>query len=259
MVSFLNEVRERIDAGDPVALATVLSGPEVGARALIDPDRGIVAGDLPDGLAEAVGADARVLLADEQNRALEYGGVRVFIESLVPPPRLLVFGAVHIAEELCAMASRAGFEVTVCDPRPVFTTPERFPDAAAVIPGRPAEVAAELELDARTYVVVLSHDGRIEGDLLPVVLAAPVRYIGAMGSRRTSAARRERLAASGIADADLERIHGPVGLDLGAETPAEVAVSILAEMIRVRYGTGSAESLLGTSGPIHPRSGEPSP
>ena len=256
MVSFLESVSEWIAAGTPAALATVIAGPGIGERALIEPGRGVAAGGLPEDLVAPVLADAALLIADEQNRALVYGDRRVFIETLAPPPRLLIFGAVHIAEELCVMATRAGFEVTVCDPRSVFTTRERFPDAVAVIPGRPAEVAAGVDLDARTYVVVLSHDGRIEGDLLPVVLQSPARYIGAMGSRRTSADRRERLAAAGFAADDLARIHGPVGLDLGAETPAEVAVSILAEMIRVRYGTGTAASLQGLPGPIHPRSGD---
>jgi len=253
MVSFLDAVRAHLDSGVPGAIATVISGPGIGDRALLVPDEGIAAGSLPDEVAAAVVADAATLIAGEQNRTLAYGSAAIFIETLAPPPRLLIFGAVHIAEHLCSMAAQAGFEVTVCDPRPVFTTPERFPDAVAVIPGRPAEVAAGLPLDSRTYIVVLSHDARIEGALLPVLLRSPARYLGAMGSRRTHALRVEHLSEEGFAAEDLARIHGPVGLDLGAETPVEVAVSILAEMIRVRYGTGTAGSLLGRPGPVHAR------
>ena len=253
MVTFLDAVRAHVDSGAPGAIATVIAGPGIGDRALVVPEDGIVAGSLPDDLAAPVAADAAVLIADEQNRTLMYGGVAVFIETLSPPPQLLIFGAVHIAEHLCSMAAQAGFVVTVCDPRPAFTTPERFPDAVTVIPGRPAEVAAGRLLDSRTFVVVLSHDARIEGALLPVLLRSRARYLGAMGSRRTHALRVERLREEGFVDDDLDRIHGPVGLDLGAETPAEIAVSILAEMIRIRYGTGTARSLLGRPGPIHGR------
>jgi len=139
----------------------------------------------------------------------------------------------------------------VCDPRPAFTLPERFPDADRVVVGWPGDVVDQVQLDSRTYVVSLTHDTRVEGPLLPVVLQSPARYVGAMGSRRTHAKRIERLAGEGWDAAALERIHGPVGLDIGAERPSEVAVSILAEMIQARYRSGTGEALRGREGRIH--------
>jgi xanthine dehydrogenase accessory factor len=198
-----------------------------------------------------VAADAVELMAQEQSTVLTYGDHLVFVHPIAPAPRLYVFGAVHIAQALTTMAGLAGFRVTVSDPRPVFATEERFPEAGAVLPGWPDDVLGDLAFDRRSYVVILNHDARHEDPVLRAVLRTDARYIGAMGSRRTHARRLERLRAEGFGDDDLGRIHGPVGLDIGAEAPAEVAVSILAEMIRVRHGAGSGVSLRGTSGPIH--------
>ncbi len=175
----------------------------------------------------------------------------VYIESVAPQPHLLIFGAVHIAQELCRIAAGLGFVVTVNDARPTFTTAERFPEAAEVIVGWPDAIADRLSIDGRTYVVLLSHDARFEDPVLPMVLKSNAKYIGAMGSRRTHRIRLERLAEAGYSQDQLARIHGPVGLDIGAEQPGEVAVSILAEMIQVRYGSGTGESLVGRAGRIH--------
>ena len=233
------------------AVATVVDGPDAGAKALIDFESGYVAGSLPEEITDAVRADAVALMDNEQNRTLAYGDRAVFIETVAPAPHLLVFGAVHIAQPLTTMARQLGYTSTVVDARPAFTTPERFPDADDVVLGWPEEVLDKLTIDRRTYVVILAHDARYEDPVFPVLRERPVRYIGAMGSRRTHRARRDRLMAAGWAEAEVDRIHGPVGLDIGAETPAEVAISILAEMTQVRYGSGTGLSLTGREGRIH--------
>ncbi|MDH3498665.1 MAG: XdhC family protein [Acidimicrobiia bacterium] len=233
------------------ARMVVIDGPDVGQGAVVDVDRGYVSGSMPPDIADDVLSDAHSLMMNEQNRTLTYGEREVYIETVAPQPHLLIFGAVHIAQSLARIAKDLGFRVTVNDARPVFTTRERFPDVDSVIVGWPNEVMDELVMDRRTYVVILSHDARFEEPVLPAVLASPARYIGAMGSRRTHIKRMERLEAAGYTEEQIARIHGPVGLDIGAELPGEVAVSILAEMIQVRYGSGSGDSLKGRSGRIH--------
>ncbi len=238
--------RERLGA-----VATVVAGPGLGTKAAIDYEAGYVAGSLPEAVAGAVLADAGELMEREQSRTLGYGDAEVFIETVAPDPHLLIFGAVHIAQALTTMAKMLGFTVTIVDSRPAFTTTERFPDADAVHVGWPDQVMDRLTIDRRTYVVILSHDARFEDPVFPVLRDSPVRYVGAMGSRRTHRARAERLREAGWSDDEIDRIHGPVGLDIGAETPAETAVSILAEIIQVRYGSGTGLSLTGREGRIH--------
>lgn len=218
------------------ALATVVAGPEVGAHGLLDRERGWVAADLSSPLLAALAVAAPAVVDAEQSRILESGESRVFVEVLAPPPRLLVFGAGHSAQALTKAASAAGFRVTVADPRAALTTPERYPEAEGVLVGWPDQVAPALAPDERTYAVVLAHDPRIEVPLLPVLLASPARYIGVLGSRKTHAARVDRLAAAGWPPDQIARLHGPVGLGIGAVTPEEVAVAIVAEMVAVRRG-----------------------
>lgn len=233
------------------AVATVISGADIGAKAVIDAEAGFVAGGLPDEIADDVLADAKSLMEREQRLTLEYGAREVFIETVAPRAHLVIFGAVHIAQELAVLAHQLGFHVTVSDARQAFTTPERFPTADQILVGWPDEVKAQIEIDSRTYVVLLSHDARFEDPVWPWVLASPAKYLGAMGSRRTKAKRNEKLAQAGYAAEQIDRIHAPIGLDLGAEQPAETAVAIMAEMIRVRYGSGTGESLRGRSGRVH--------
>jgi xanthine dehydrogenase accessory factor len=247
----LAAVQHLIDEERLGARVVVVAGPYIGSSAVIDFDEGYVHGELPASLAPDVLADARALMENEQSRTLSYDEHEVFIETVAPQPQLLIFGAVHIAQALASYAKALGFRVTVNDARPAFTTQERFPEADQVVVGWPDEVMDRLVMDRRTYVVILSHDARFEEPVLPAVLASPARYIGAMGSRRTHAKRVERLEAAGHDPDQIARIYGPVGLDIGAEQPGEVAISILAEMIQVRYGSGSGESLRGRAGRIH--------
>lgn len=237
------------------ATATVVAGPDLGAKAVIDAEQGVVAGSLPDDVAASVLADAAELMEREQSRTLGYGDRQIFIETLAPPPVLLIFGAGHVSQPLAHMAQMIGFRVIVADARKTWATPERFPDVDELIVEWPDAVFARHAPDRRTYVAITSHDPRFEDPVFPALHGAPIRYLGAMGSRRTHRARLERLAAAGWSADELAAIHGPIGLDLGAETPEEMAVSILGEIIQVRYGHGTGLSLHGTDGRIHAQRG----
>ena len=153
----------------------------------------------------------------------------------MPPRRIIVVGGVHITQFLAPMAQQAGYDVVIIDPRAVFSAAERFPESACLT-AWPDEAMAELGLDSRTAVVTLTHDPKIDDPGLQAALVSDVFYIGCLGSRRTHAARCERLSEAGYSDSQLARIHGPVGLDIGARTPAEIAVSILAQIIAVEAG-----------------------
>ncbi len=238
------------------AVATVVAGDGVGAKAVIEFDAGYIDGSLPGDVSSDVLADARELMEREQSRTLTYGDRSVFIEVLAPQPVMLVFGAGHNAQPLTTMAKLLGFRVVVADARPMWATDERFPDADRVIVGWPDDVFSEIPLERRTYVVLLSHDARFEDPVFHEVHGKPIRYLGAIGSRRTHRARLERLAGEGWSQDELATIYGPVGLDIGAETPAEMAVSILGEVVQARYGAGSGLSLRGEAGRIHKQRGE---
>ena len=225
------------------------------AKAVVDFERGLVAGDLPESVRASAFDDAHELMDREQSRTLTYGETSVFIETLAPQPLMLIFGAGHNAQPLTSMAKQLGFRVVVGDARPMWATEDRFPDADEVIVGWPDAVFEKVPLDRRTYVVLLSHDPRFEDPVLAEVHGKPIRYLGAIGSRRTHRARLERLAGDGWSPDELEAIYGPVGLDIGAETPAEMAVSILAEIVQARYGGGSGLSLRGETGRVHKQRG----
>ena len=214
-----------------VVLVTELQS---GAQALVYPQE--VFGDLALD-SDALGRVRQVLEADESG-TVELGGKHLFLQVQNPPLRLIIIGAVHIAQTLAPMAALAGYSVTIIDPRRAFATDARFPDVK-LIGEWPDEAMATMKLDRRTAVVTLTHDPKLDDPALQTALKADVFYIGALGSRKTHAARLGRLKAAGSSDAECTRIHGPVGLDIGALSPAEIAVSILAQITAVLRGAAA--------------------
>jgi xanthine dehydrogenase accessory factor len=186
----------------------------------------------------------------ERTQLLERNGEQVFAEVLGPPPRLLVFGAVDLAEELCRAAKSLGWRTVVADARARFATPERIPNADELVVAWPDEALEQLQPDNRTAVVVLTHEDRWDVPALAGALATEAFYVGALGSRRTQAGRRERLLETGVPEPQLKRLSGPAGLDVGAATPAETALSILAEILAVRAGREGGP-LRASGGAIH--------
>ena len=213
-------------AKHPVALVTEIPG---GAQALVTEDT--LEGELA--LDEAALAEIRPMLRRDRSGMIEVGSRRLFVQSNSPPPRLLIVGAVHIAQALAPMASLAGYGVTVIDPRRAFATDSRFPGID--MRGEwPDEAMAGLAPDRRTAVVTLTHDPKLDDPALQTALRSPAFYIGALGSKKTHAARQGRLARAGFSPEEIARINGPVGLSIGALSPAEIAVSILAQITAVR-------------------------
>jgi xanthine dehydrogenase accessory factor len=234
-------------AGGRAAEVTVLEGAAPGAKLLIEPD-GVRSGSLgsPELDDEAARMADELLWAETSERRGS-----LFVDVVGPAPRLIVFGAVDIAASLCTLARAAGWRPYVIDPRARFATTERFPDAVEVIAAWPEEAVARLGgIDPATSIVVLTHDPKLDDAALLLALGSTARFIGAMGSRRAQAKRRERLVAAGISEEEMERISAPVGLDLGAIAREETALSILAEIVAVRHGRGGGR-LAESKGRIH--------
>jgi xanthine dehydrogenase accessory factor len=227
----------RIAATDGrAALVTVISGSELGAKLLGRPD-GSTEGSLgSDELDREGRSAAEELLWTERSETREFGEASLFVDVVAPAPRLVVFGAVDYAAALCRLARAAGWRPYVCDPRSQFATPERFPDAEEVIVAWPDAAFARLGIDRATYIAVLTHDPKLDDAALELALHSEAPYVGAMGSRRAQAQRRERLLDKGLEEELLDRIAAPIGLDLGAVTPEETALSIMAEVVAVRNG-----------------------
>ncbi|MFR9676544.1 XdhC family protein [Streptomyces sp. TR02-1] len=254
----LGEVASSVAEHRPIVVATVLDGPAPrGAALTVRPDR--VTGTLgSEGLDAAVTDDARGELARGATVRRHYGAdgerrkdeVTVFLHSFAPPPRMLVFGAIDFAAAVARLGVFLGYRVTVCDARPVFATPKRFPPDVEVVVDWPHRYLAGTPTDDRTVVCVLTHDPKFDVPLLEVALRAPAAYIGAMGSRRTHRDRLDRLREAGLGETELARLRSPIGLDLGARTPEETAVSVAAEIVALRW-QGSGAPLTGTRGPIH--------
>jgi xanthine dehydrogenase accessory factor len=236
------------------ALITVVRGTAsvpAGSKLLVRAD-GASSGSLGDDALEAAArADAEELIWIERSELREHGEVTLFVDVTGPPPRLVIFGAIDFAAALCRVAKAAAWRPFVIDPRSRFATPERFPEAEAVIAEWPAEALARIGgIDKATYLAVLTHDPKLDDAALLAALDSDAPYIGAMGSRRAQAKRRERLVAAGVTDAQLDRIAAPIGLDLGAMSAEETAVSIVAELIAVRNGREGGR-LSASRGRIH--------
>jgi xanthine dehydrogenase accessory factor len=257
----LADLGERIASEEPVAVATIVehpSDPDVVGRALV------VGEDRAEGTTGAAELDraivqaTRGLLAQGATGLRHFGAggerrkdeVAVLIESFAPRPRMLVFGAIDFAGAVASVGRFLGYHVTVCDARARFATPARFPDADEVVVDWPHRYLQTAEVDARTAICVLTHDPKFDVPVLQVALETAAGYVGVMGSRRTHDDRLGRLREVGVPEASLARLRSPIGLDLGARTPQETAVSIAAELVMLRYdGTGTA--LRDTEGPIH--------
>jgi xanthine dehydrogenase accessory factor len=254
-------LRDALRAEEPVALVTEVDGPDVGATLLVRPGHDSI-GSLGDpDLDRVVARDALGELASGLTVTRHYGPhgearqseVTVFVESFGPPPRMVIFGAVDFTAALAGLGKLLGYRVTVCDARPVFATAARFPMADEVVVDWPDRYLAEVGagLGPRDAVCVLTHDPKFDVPAIVAALATDVGYLGAMGSRRTHATRVDRLREAGLDEAGLVRVMAPIGLDIGARTPEETAVSICAEIIALRTGR-AAPSLRDHAGPIHP-------
>lgn len=255
-----DRLRAAVRADEPISLATVIEGPGVGAKLLVLPD-GSVDGTLGnDGLDRVVTRDALGELEAGRSGVRHYGPqgearedtVAVFIESYAPAPRMLIFGAVDFTAALTRVAKVLGYRVTVCDAREVFATPQRFPFADDVVVDWPNRLLDRVgaELGQRDAVCILTHDVKFDVPAVVSALETGVGYIGVMGSRRTHDDRTRRLVEAGVTDDGLARLMSPIGLDLGARTPEETAISIVAEIIALRTGR-EAPSLRDREGPIH--------
>jgi xanthine dehydrogenase accessory factor len=260
----LGEVAADIAAGRPVAVATVVDAAveSRGRRMIVRPDS--VTGSLgSERLDDAVRDDARGLLEQGQTATIRYGRdgqrrvdeIGVFVASYAPRPRMIVFGAIDFAAAVARMGSYLGYRVTVCDARPIFATNKRFPAADEVVVEWPHRYLPNTATDERTVVCVLTHDPKFDVPLLEIALRLPLAYVGAMGSRRTNDDRLKRLRELGLTEAELGRLHAPIGLDIGARTPEETAMSVAAEIVSTRWGASGSPLRTG-SGPIHRTRGQ---
>jgi xanthine dehydrogenase accessory factor len=234
------EVLEAARGTGGEVLATVIEGSGLG-RSVRVYDDGRTEGSAPDGVElDALRDAALAALSRERSTSLELetsnGPLTVFLEVFPREPRLVIFGGVHVAAELVRLARQLGYRTIVADGREAFLTRERFPDADELILGWPEEVFRQVELDQSCYVCILSHDPKFDEPALRLALRSQAAYVGAIGSRKTQAERREWLRAEGFTPEQIYRLHGPIGLDLGGRQPAEIALAILAEMTSVRYG-----------------------
>jgi xanthine dehydrogenase accessory factor len=244
--------RELGRRGGRGALTNVLEGPEnVGAKLLLLED-GTSQGTLGDPELDAAAVRrAESAMWSERSELYEVGGTKLFVDVVAPPPRLIIFGAVDFAAQLAAAAKLAGWRTFVVDPRKRFAAPERFPEAERVIAAWPDKALEELGgIDRATSIAVLTHDPKLDDAVLKIALSSEAQYIGAMGSRRAQKKRRERLLAEGLTDEELGRLAAPIGLDIGALSAAETAISIMGEITAVRRGREGGR-LMTVKGRIH--------
>ncbi|HEX5202107.1 MAG TPA: XdhC/CoxI family protein [Actinoplanes sp.] len=248
----VDEVLKAVKDGRPVATVSLDN-----KQLAVWPTR--VAGSLGDpGLDRAAEQQAAGMLSAGTTGVVHLGAhgeqrltaVEIFVQSYLPPPRMIVFGAIDFAGAMARIGGFLGYHVTVCDARPVFATRKRFPSADELVVQWPHRYLESTEVDERTVLCVLTHDPKFDVPLLEVALRTPARYIGVMGSRRTHSDRMRRLREAGVSEAALARLSAPIGLDLGARTPEETAVAIAAEIVATAWG-GSGLPLTGLDAPIH--------
>ena len=220
-----------VESNERAVVLTVLAGDDLGAELLVTED-GERIGDAPEELAES----APELIRRGRSGVVQIAGREVFADVYGPPPRLLIYGAVDTAEALSRAAQEIGWRPIVADARARFATSERLPSAAEIVVAWPDETLAQVQPDDATAIVILTHDDKFDVPMIIGALETDAFYIGALGSRRNQERRRERLLEEGVDEAALERVSGPCGLDVGAQTPAETAISILAEIMAVRAG-----------------------
>ncbi|MSP13876.1 MAG: xanthine dehydrogenase [Chloroflexi bacterium] len=248
-------LRAALDAERPVGLATVVDGVNLGNKMLVY-DSGEPAGSLgDDGLDRGALDQVLRLLRIETNETVTLADnagqeTRIFVEVFLPSPKLIVIGAVHTAIPLAIFAKEMGFKTIVADARGKFATDERFPHVDVLLNLWPDEALAQYPPDASTYIVILTHDPKFDDPAVKLAVASPARYIGALGSNKTHTARLERLRAEGVPEDQLQRIHAPIGLDIGARSPQELAISILGEMIAAKYGLTAASRAGQAAGPV---------
>ncbi|MFB3068915.1 MAG: XdhC family protein [Acidobacteriota bacterium] len=240
------ELVHSLETEQLIALCTVIVGPGLGSKMLIWPD-GQSKGDLQSAdLNRQVCQHAEALFQQQKSERTSFDSdgqkSEVFIEVFPPTPRLIIIGAVHAAIPLITFAKVLGFRTTVVDPRSAFATPQRFSHADELIVKWPQEALSPSDFNEGTYLVALSHDEKLDNPALKLALESPCRYIGALGSRKTHARRVASLKEMGLTDEQLSRIHSPIGLNLGGRRPAEIAVSILAEIIALRHGQNPLRS-----------------
>jgi xanthine dehydrogenase accessory factor len=236
----VDRVLDRIGRQEPVAVATWVSGPERGAHVVVDLDTPPATSGRPDraehSLRPLLGTSGARLVEHCDGPSARASGHLLFLQASAPPARMIVFGAVDFAAAMTRIGSFLGYRVTVCDARPVFATPARFPEADEVVVDWPHRYLASQDVDASTVLCVLTHDPKFDVPLLEVALGTDAGYVGVMGSRASHADRVRRLRERGVAERDLARLRAPIGLDLGARTPEETAVSIAAEIIAATTG-----------------------
>ncbi len=259
-LSLQDRLAAAIRANRPAATVTIVTGPRSGTKLLVlVPTPGVPEerverfGTLGvDALDEEAAHHAAKQLAAERSARISLasgsaGTIDVFVEVFPQPPTLLIFGAVHVGQALCTLAKQLGYWVVVTDARGALATQERFPEADRIIRGWPDDALAQVPITTTTDIAILTHDPKFDEPAIVGSLATPARYIGAIGSRSTNEDRRRRLAGAGVSEADVARVHGPIGLNIGAESPEEMAVAIMAEIIATRRGRpgGSLKSATG--------------
>ena len=260
VLTIQERLADAVRANRPAATATVLTGTMAGSKLLVLlPTPGVAGkpverfGTLGGSALDDAATDLAVRQVGTERSArvpLDSGSVEpldLFVEVFPQPPTLLIFGAVHVGQALTTLAKQLGYWVVVTDARGALATTERFPDADRIVPGWPDDALAQIPVTETTDIAILTHDPKFDEPAIVGSLATPARYIGAIGSRSTNEDRRKRLAEAGVAPEDVARVHGPIGLNIGAESPEEMAVAIMAEIIANRRGRpgGSLRSATG--------------